>query len=284
MALWEIKPLDSPTPFAQTVSGLRYSFLLVGMVSTSTLRTISCNMAFPDGIDNGLCPRSHPIHLISIFYEVYFSVAPFNSLNDGGRFVLANGDPTGYGLHGDFMNGWDRSVLSRAITTCTADSGVIEDCPVFENEGRFYSDADMNTCSASNPLPAESVPGALYSHLPGCMEVTEGPGPASPENLVPGCVAPTARRSEPEWCDERVPEAELETRAFPRAGFSPPLACDIDVTENVPVCMYAYLARISVPVCERVRCRTTLVQSISSSLSLGTMYCQCPDWAIHNER
>ena len=86
----------------------------------------------PDRIDDGRCPSTHPHHLISTFYEVWFSVKPFNTLNDGGRFVLSNGDPTGYGLHGDFMNGWDRSVLSRAVVTCTADSGVIEDCRVPE--------------------------------------------------------------------------------------------------------------------------------------------------------
>ncbi|KAI0245871.1 hypothetical protein BJV78DRAFT_1079384, partial [Lactifluus subvellereus] len=147
------------------------------------------HMAYPDRIDNGLCPSSHPIHLVSIFYEVYYNVAPFNALNNGGRFVLANGDPTGYGLHGDFLNGWDRSVLSRAITTCTAASGVIEDCPVFQNEGRFYADADMNLCSATNPLPNESVPYAV-PYLPGCVAVTDGPGAASPGTLAPGCAAP----------------------------------------------------------------------------------------------
>ncbi len=146
-------------------------------------------MAYPDGIDNGLCPPSHPHHLISIFYEVWFSVKPFNALNDGGRFVLSNGDPTGYGLHGDFMNGWDHDVLSRAVATCTAMSGVIEDCPVFQNEGRFYTDDQLNACSAPNPLPAEHVdPGNLLPNLPGCIAVTEGPAPATAADLVPGCV------------------------------------------------------------------------------------------------
>ena len=148
------------------------------------------HMAYPDGVDNGRCPSSHPVHLISIFYEVYFAVAPFNALNDGGRFVLSNGDPTGYGLHGDFQNGWDHGVLSRAVATCTAASGVIEDCPVFQNEGRFYADSAMNSCAAKNPMPDEPVgPGALMSHLPGCVAVTEGPAPATPADVVPGCVA-----------------------------------------------------------------------------------------------
>jgi hypothetical protein len=146
-------------------------------------------MAFPAGVDHGLCPPSHPVHLITIFFEVLFSVAPFNKLNDGGRFVLANGDPTGCGLHADFMNGWDNDVLSRAVTTCTSLSGRIEDCPVFANEGRIISGDEAKACSATNPMPQEVVgPGSLLENLPGCVAVTEGPGPASPEDHVPGCV------------------------------------------------------------------------------------------------
>jgi len=110
------------------------------------------------------------------------------------------------------MNGWDRSVLSRAVTTCTAGSGVIEDCPVFQNEGRFNADADMNACSARNPLPSEPIDYTVVPHLPGCIAVTEGPASATPADLDPGCVA---RRSEPE------PEPELETEDV--------VECDDDV-------------------------------------------------------
>ncbi|KAH9971395.1 hypothetical protein BGW80DRAFT_456878 [Lactifluus volemus] len=148
------------------------------------------HMAYPDGIDNGKCPPTHPVHLVSIFYEVYFSVDPFNSLRDGGRFVLSNGDPTGYGLHGDFMNGWDRSVLERAVETCTNLSGVIEDCPVFKNENRFEDDSTMQLCAAKNPIPAEEGmgDGLVLDHLPGCVAVTNGPENATPKDIVPGCV------------------------------------------------------------------------------------------------
>jgi Domain of unknown function (DUF1996) len=165
-------------------------------------------MAYPDGIDNGLCPPSHPNHLISIFYEVYFDVAQFNAINDGGRFALSNGDPTGYGLHADFMNGWDRSVLSRAVDQCTANSGVIEDCPVFQNEGRFNADADMNACAAPNPLPSEPILGVVVPYLPGCVAVTDGPAPATSADLAPGCVS---RRS------ELVSDASVNRRRWHRA-------------------------------------------------------------------
>jgi hypothetical protein len=165
-------------------------------------------MAYPDGIDNGLCPPSHPNHLISIFYEVYFDAAQFNAINDGGRFTLSNGDPTGYGLHADFMTGWDRSVLSRAVDQCTANSGVIEDCPVFQNEGRFNADADMNSCAAPNPLPSEPILGVVVPYLPGCVAVTDGPAPATSADLAPGCVS---RRS------ELVSDASVNRRRSHRA-------------------------------------------------------------------
>ena len=147
------------------------------------------HMAYPDGVDSGICPSTHPVRLVSIFFEVWNYVREFNDLNDGGHFALSNGDPTGYGLHGDFMNGWDSTVLSRAVDQCRSDTGVIEDCPVFQNEGRFYSDSEMNSCAAKNPLPDEQTgPGALLPYLPGCVALTGGPGPATPEDLVPGCV------------------------------------------------------------------------------------------------
>ena len=149
-------------------------------------------MAYPDGIDNGQCPPTHPHHLISLFYEVWFNVAPINALNDGGRFVLANGDPTGYGLHGDFMDGWDKSVLSRAVATCTNLSGVIDDCHVFSDkingENRFFSDDENNNCAAPNPIPSEDVnTGVILEYLPGCVPITEGPAPAVDGVTVPGC-------------------------------------------------------------------------------------------------
>ena len=186
-------PEPQTSGFANTncPSGLRAQVFFPGCWDGKNLDSADhkSHMAYPDGIDNGICPSSHPVHLISIFYELYFSVKPFNDLGDGGRFVLSNGDPTGYGLHGDFMNGWDRSVLSRAVDECTNLSGVIEDCPVFQNEGRFYPDSVMNSCAAKNPLPDEQGgPGALLSHLPGCIAVTDGPAPATPADLVPGCV------------------------------------------------------------------------------------------------
>ena len=155
------------------------------------------HMAYPSGIDSGECPSSHPVHLISLFYEVWYSVSPYNQLDAGGKFVLANGDPTGYGLHADFLNGWDNAVLSSAVQTCTDGSGNIQNCPAFA--GRLQTNDQMNSCSAPNPLPSENIDGPM-PYLPGCVAVTNGPGPANDGDLDPGCTAASRRRS---------PEADL---------------------------------------------------------------------------
>jgi hypothetical protein len=61
------------------------------------------NMVWPT---NGNCPTGF-IHTPHLFYEVYWNTLLFADLwtpNEGtSPWVLSNGDPTGYSLHGDFV-------------------------------------------------------------------------------------------------------------------------------------------------------------------------------------
>lgn len=61
------------------------------------------NSSFPD---SGPCPSTHPVHLISLFYEVIYNTQNFANdwYGDSQPFVFAMGDPTGYGFHGDFVS------------------------------------------------------------------------------------------------------------------------------------------------------------------------------------
>jgi hypothetical protein len=92
-------------------------------------------VAYPSLVDNGVCPSTHPVRLVTLFYEVEWRIQDFANMwyNSTHPFVLSTGDPTGYGLHGDFQNGWDVDVLQDALNTCNASSGAISDCPVFTN-------------------------------------------------------------------------------------------------------------------------------------------------------
>ena len=92
-------------------------------------------VAYPSLVDNGVCPSTHPVRLVTLFYEIEWRIQDFANMwyNSTHPFVLSTGDPTGYGLHGDFQNGWDVDILQDALNTCNASSGAISDCPVFTN-------------------------------------------------------------------------------------------------------------------------------------------------------
>lgn len=146
------------------------------------------HMAYPDGVDSGTCPKSHPVRLVSIFYEVIWDTSRWKDLwwsppGSGGQpFVLSNGDPTGYAFHGDFLNGWDVPTLQNAIDSCTNDSGNIQDCHLLT----LRSDKEMADCVIP-PMTEDPVNGWVNT-LPGCNAIQTGPGPAQ---SFSGCGATT---------------------------------------------------------------------------------------------
>jgi hypothetical protein len=104
-------------------------------------------VAYPSLVDNGVCPSTHPVRLVTLFYEIEWRIQDFQDkwYNSSHPFVLSTGDPTGYGLHGDFQTGWDVKVLQDALNTCNASSGAAEDCPVFKN--LLQTSSVENACS-----------------------------------------------------------------------------------------------------------------------------------------
>ena len=87
------------------------------------------------------------------------------------------------GYHGDFVNGWDVDVLDKAVQTCNANSGVVEDCGVLD----LYTNEEMDNCVIP-PSVAEEIEGWLPA-LPGCNPVQSGPAKAITPKT---CAAPTA--------------------------------------------------------------------------------------------
>ncbi|KFY78453.1 hypothetical protein V498_09107 [Pseudogymnoascus sp. VKM F-4517 (FW-2822)] len=95
----------------------------------------SSHMAYPaiGTYDSGVCPESHPKAIFSVFYEFFYDTSAYKDFN---KWVYAMGDPTGYGLHGDFINGWDQTALEAAIETCSGPDGAYSpDCSINKNAG-----------------------------------------------------------------------------------------------------------------------------------------------------
>ncbi|OCL01175.1 WSC-domain-containing protein [Cenococcum geophilum 1.58] len=134
------------------------------------------HMSYPAGqnYNNGPCPADFPVHLVSIFFEVLYDTNGFANewYGNSQPFVLANGDSTGYGFHGDFVNGWNVNVLQKAVDNCLADSGQVSDC----HEVTTYTASECQACRLPSVVN-EQVDGWM-SALPGCNPVTNGPGPA----------------------------------------------------------------------------------------------------------
>ncbi|RDW68089.1 hypothetical protein BP6252_09485 [Coleophoma cylindrospora] len=148
------------------------------------------HVAYLSQIDNGACPPTHPVLLPHTFFEVMYSVDRFSPATDGGAFVFANGDESGYGFHGDFLNGWDTPTLQSAIKTCLAGTGsgsntpgdgAVEHCPAFQATN---NDDTTSLCPERSPVyPCEKVHGTIGTSLPGCITPT-GAGPDSSSALT----------------------------------------------------------------------------------------------------
>ena len=96
--------------------------------------------------------------------------------------MLANGDKTGYGFHGDFLNGWNPTTLKSALQQCanTDNGGQISACaPLMQSN----SDQASYNCPQQPSVINETVTGLLNS-LPGCNPISSGPAADSPANHV----------------------------------------------------------------------------------------------------
>ncbi|KAF9692974.1 hypothetical protein EKO04_009153 [Ascochyta lentis] len=182
------------------------------------------HMSYPVGqeYNNGACPPEFPFHMISLFYEVLYDTAPFLEHWNGSQhpFVFANGDATGFGYHGDFMNGWDVSVLQNAVDTCTDDSGQVERCPAVT---QFTPDE----CSACRlPEEVNEINDGHLDKLPGCNPVTYGPDRAAPTQCNDGVALGTSKvnyvdvTQTKKWAYVGCGKDNIGDRAFTGASFS----------------------------------------------------------------
>ncbi|MCJ1437237.1 hypothetical protein MMC27_006623 [Xylographa pallens] len=169
---------------ANCVDGLRLELLFPQCWNGSLDSTDhKSHLAFPDhSINGGACPEGYDQLINQIFYETIFNTAAF--ADQTGSFVLANGDPTGYGYHGDIIVAWEEGVLAAATNLCGPDtnpgdigaSGITSECPVFD----ITPNAEMASCKIDKPanLVSLNVNGPIPS-LPLNNPIQSGPAYAT---------------------------------------------------------------------------------------------------------
>jgi hypothetical protein len=84
------------------------------------------HMTYPTGVStrDGCCPISHPVRVPTIQLEYTWrpsAAQPGAAL--AGKLFWSNGDSTGYGIHGDFVNGWDTNILEKALNASSCGVG-----------------------------------------------------------------------------------------------------------------------------------------------------------------
>lgn len=86
-------------------------------------------MSYPDpskgNTAGGMCPSSHPVALIHIGAEFGFDTGSLGIV-DSSSLIWSMGDTTGFGGHGDFLQGWENlTALGESFDNCV---GIGTDC------------------------------------------------------------------------------------------------------------------------------------------------------------
>jgi len=134
------------------------------------------HVAYPDRYNGGNCPDGFPKRLLGVFFEADYSVSQFPAQSYQ-PFVLACGDSTGYGMHGDFLNGWDQTILQAAINSPTCDSkstsngNNVKACLPL---APYLVEPHDAACELSGPIPLTEALGMIHAipRLPGCQNIT----------------------------------------------------------------------------------------------------------------
>lgn len=139
------------------------------------------HMRYPlGGFNGGACPDTHPRRLPVIRMEVTYYDPNYDEFAPDRKYILANGDTTGFGLHADFANGWDPDVLAGVVKDCTLPPVKLPANLACKHFVASFDPDTAKSCMYENDIPNEQVgfQGQL-KHLPGCNPSwTNGAKPA----------------------------------------------------------------------------------------------------------
>ena len=99
-----VSAITSPTLFFFSLQ----RFYLCSVQAHPSTQAYTPSTAGPNG--------AHTRALPQLFLEFHHDITPFTNIpsHPSGAFVLSPGDPTGYGFHADFINGWEGGNRSLA--------------------------------------------------------------------------------------------------------------------------------------------------------------------------
>lgn len=151
------------------------------------------HMSYPAGNSyrGGACPYSHPIKIPQIMLEyTWFPSRYMPGAALAGNLAWANGDTTGYGLHGDFVNGWDRDVLAASLndSSCVGSNTAIDakQCNTFM---KGFDEGISRSCKPDAGVLKESFGNddlLPIPRLPGCNPLwASGPKPTCDPPIPP---------------------------------------------------------------------------------------------------
>ena len=121
------------------------------------------HVAYPYLLRDGACPDGYPERFLTIMYETIYWVNTFTG--QPGQYVFAHGDTTGYGYHGDFINGWEDGVIQQFLDQCVdpSGSGHQEDCAPLD----IKLDSELTSCTMETPEVLQSEVVNMVEELPG---------------------------------------------------------------------------------------------------------------------
>ncbi|KAG3121159.1 hypothetical protein PI124_g664 [Phytophthora idaei] len=169
---WVCLDYDNPHPEQQGITNFRCPNGLRGQVNFPMCwngidldsSDHKSHVAYATRLDEGSCPDGWK-KMVKIFYEAFYNVAQYDDEWDGDQhpFVFANGDCTGFGFHGDFLNGWDVDVLQAAVDQC-ADKNYFNSGECAPLSASFSDKAPETRCT-TQPEIIEDV--MVVAKLPG---------------------------------------------------------------------------------------------------------------------
>ncbi|KAF2639233.1 hypothetical protein P280DRAFT_56511 [Massarina eburnea CBS 473.64] len=163
-------------------------------------KNASAHMAYPSNSGTGLdaCPTGFKTaRFPTIFIEYWYDVSAFDGQykSTDTPWVLAQGDPTGFGWHADFRNGWAPGVLGKAIAPegycncgCGCGNDQMKTC-FGQDQVNDDQDATFKSCAANDAFPGDDK--VVLDKLPGCNPIQAGPSPATLAS-GPDCTAAAA--------------------------------------------------------------------------------------------